>query len=386
MRQNARKKIALLLSQDLGHYRRVFSGILNYAEEKELDWVFHDAQPDVRVMKAVEAWRPDGILVHLFDRELEIRLMELGLPIISTTDTLKEATVPQVDVDNFAVGEMAANYFLLSLGHQSFGYYGSSKTVFSGERERGFRSVLEKKGFKVSKLHADFLPGSPIRVDWDYMDNNTSQWLLGLRKPVAILASNDIPARALTEICRNMGLRVPEDIAILGVDNDQSECRLASPSLSSVDLPAERVGYLAAGMLNTLLSGEQLEQKSVRLLPRNVIVRSSTDVKSNLSPILKRALKFISNSADKAIKVSDVATAAGCSRRVLEHHFRNELGQSVLNQIQTERINIARRLLLETNVPIKAIVEKCGLNSLRQLDRIFKRFEGCSPSAYRQTR
>ncbi|MBC2602159.1 hypothetical protein [Puniceicoccus vermicola] len=144
------KRVALLLGQDLGYSRRVLSGVLGYSESHRLDWIYHNAPPDIRILPALERWRPHGVVVHLADRTLAEGLSRLSVPMISVTNTIEDATIPFVDVDSEAVGRMAAEYFL-GRGFRSFAYFGSRRVSFSQNREKGFRTVLEKRvtGFPI---------------------------------------------------------------------------------------------------------------------------------------------------------------------------------------------------------------------------------------------
>ncbi|WP_309398617.1 XylR family transcriptional regulator [Cerasicoccus maritimus] len=385
MSRKTTKRIALLLGQDIGYSRRALAGVLNYSESHALPWVFHNAPPDVRILPALERWRPDGVIVHLSDRSLGQQLTALGAPLVSVTNTVSGLRIPTVDVDSVAVGRLAAEYFL-GLGLRSFAYYGSRKAQFSREREQGFRACLEERGYAVQNLHADFLPHSPFSQDWSRVDRQTERWLKLLPKPVGILVSNDIPGRVLCDICRNAGIRVPEEIAILGVDNDVSECRMSLPALSSVELPAEQIGRDAAQRLQALIGGSEELQMAVRHPPVGVIARSSTDCQATDDLRVKQAIDFIEQQADKGAGVEAVCQHIGVSRRSLERAFRAEFQTTVYEQIQRVRVARAKRLLWETELSIGAIAERSGLGNLRQMDRVFRKYEGEAPSMFRARR
>ncbi|MGZ0654251.1 substrate-binding domain-containing protein [Coraliomargarita sp. W4R72] len=383
MSRKAPFRIALLLGQDLGYSRRVLSGVLNYAESKRLSCIYHNAHPDVRIIPALEQWRPHGVIVHLSDRILAERLQALSVPMVSVTNTLKNFPISYVDVDSLAVGRVAADYFL-SQGFRSFAYFGSRHVAFSLNRERGFRERLEALGYPVGNLHANFLPQPPFSQDWTRMDRQTERWLRRLPKPVGILASNDIPARALCELCRNTGIRVPDEVAILGVDNDVSECRMSDPSLSSVEIPAEQVGRGAMQLLLCQLQGDSDSVVQRLEQPLGVIVRSSTDHRGTADPLLQRALDYIEREADQGISVLDVCRYVGRSRRSLERSFQECFQSTIYQRIQQVQVARAKRLLLESKLSVSAVAERAGFSSLRQLDRVFRKYESLAPSAYRK--
>jgi len=380
MSQKATRRIALLLGQDLGYSRRVLSGVLSAAEAKRLPWVYHNAAPDVRILSALERWRPHGIIVHLSDRSLAEALQQLSVPMVSVTRTLDGLGIPSVDVDSVAVGVAAADYFL-GLGYRSFAYYGSEQVAFSRDRAKGFRERLQ--GYPVASMHANFLPHTPFEQDWTRMDRQTERWLKQLPKPVAVLASNDIPARVLSDTCRHAGLRVPDEVAILGVDNDVSECRMSSPALSSLEIPAEAIGREAVSMLLDQMKGVPIPLSSRSLPPLGVIVRSSTDTSSSADPLLQRALSYIESHADRGVTVLDICQYVGQSRRSLERAFREGLHSSIYQRIQKVQVARAKRLLLESSLSIGQVAERAGFTNLRQLNRVFRQFAGESPSSYR---
>jgi LacI family transcriptional regulator len=383
MSQKAPMRIALLLGQDLGYSRRVLSGVLNYAESKRLSCIYHNAHPDVRIIPALEQWRPHGVIVHLSDRILAERLRALSVAMVSVTNTLEDFSISHVDVDSVAVGRVAADYFL-SQGFCSFAYFGSRHATFSLDRERGFRERLEALGYPVDNLHADFLPQPPFSQDWTRMDRRTERWLRRLPKPVGILASNDIPARSLCELCRTVGLRVPDEVAILGVDNDVSECRMSDPSLSSVEIPAEQIGRDAMQLLLSQLRGDSGTVVSCLRQPLGVIVRSSTDHGGTMDPLLQRALDYIERRVDQGITVLDVCSHAGRSRRSMERSFQECFQSTIYQRIQKVQVARAKRLLLESELSISVVAERVGFSSLRQLDRVFRKYESIAPSAYRK--
>lgn len=385
MSRKATKRIALLLGQDLGYSRRVLSGVLSYAEKQRLPWVYHNAPADIRVLPALERWRPHGIVVHLSDRVLGERLLELGMPIVSVTNTVPGSGIPFVDVDSFAVGQMAAKY-LLGLGLRSFAYYGSRQAVFSVDREAGYRNVIEAAGYAVENLHADFLPHTPYGRDWNRMDRRTERWLKQLPKPVGILASNDIPARNLCELCRSSGLRVPDEVAILGVDNDVSECRMSYPSLSSIDIPAEAAGREATSLLLGLIQQRNVSRDAIRLPPNGVIERNSTNYAATMNPDLKQALTSMDTTAVQGGTVEDVCRAVGISRRGLERLFRNSFDRSIYQCMQEVRLRQAKRLLLESDLTIAEVADRAGLGNIRRMDRVFQQYLGQSPSDFRARR
>jgi LacI family transcriptional regulator len=370
------------MGQDLGYCRGVFRGIHLYASERK-SWVFHDGPPDLRILGPLRQWRPDGIIAHLFDAEFARHALALNTPLVNTTSTILSLKATLVEADNKQIGRLAADHFL-QRGFQHYGYYGSAWTGFSKLRERGFRESLSRAGHTLSSCYAEYLPRPPVTTSWTGVDRQVRDWLLGLGKPAAILASNDVPARHLVGMCGQLGLRVPLDVAVLGVDNDELECLLSRPPLSSVVNPAEQIGYEAARQLDRLMSGKRPSRKTILIPPSHVVVRQSTDIIAIADSDVSAAVAFIRDHAAQCVGVADVVERLSIARRGLERRFRKLLGRSVLDEIQRVRIEHAKRLLVETDLPVSTLAGRCGFSTPQRLAATFRRLTGCTPLAYRR--
>ncbi|YCM42650.1 XylR family transcriptional regulator [Verrucomicrobiaceae bacterium 227] len=377
-----KRRIAVLLNHELGFCRRVMSGILRFAEERP-GWMFRDGPPDVALLNALQSWKPDGIIAHLYEGQFAAGLERIGCPVVSTTATLDRDDLPVVDVDHLETGREAGRYFL-GRGFRSFAYYGSRTARFSRDREEGFREMVSGGGFAVNSLHADFLPKPSAAEIWRASGGRVESWLRKLEKPVAVFCSNDLPARRIAEVCAQLGLQVPAEVAILGVDNDTSECRLAYPQLSSIDTPAEQVGYRAAEMLSELMAGRTPGETRIFLPPGYLVTRASTDRWACEDVVVRRAMGFIREAVAEGIRVEAVARKAGVSRRQLERLFRKELRRSVLSAIHEARIEVARELLTTTKLPVSVVGERAGFRDSRRFGAVFRKLRGLSPRDFRE--
>ncbi|MCX7935340.1 MAG: substrate-binding domain-containing protein, partial [Planctomycetota bacterium] len=209
-------------------------------------------------------------------------------------------------------------------------------------------------------------------------------WLRALGRPAGILAANDVRARKLLDICQSAGIKVPEDVAIVGVDNDPLICLTARPTLSSIALPFERIGYEAAELLDRMMHGEALPEKPIVFPPLGVMARDSTDIVAIEDLVVSRALYFLRQHADKDISMDDVANALGVNRRTLERRFAKQVGRSLHQELTRLRIEISRRLLSETDLPMPDVARRSGLTSATQLSVIFRRETGWTPREYRR--
>ncbi|MFO0787895.1 MAG: XylR family transcriptional regulator [Pirellulales bacterium] len=376
------KRIALLLGQDLGYCRDILRGIQAYSLHK-LDWVFRDAPPDRRFLAPLREWRPHGIIAHLFNPELVESLKRCQRPVVNTTSTLADCSFPLVEVDHEQVGQMAAQYFI-DRGYTNFGYYGSSRAGFSVCREQGFRHIVEQYGGTVYSCHADYLPRPSFETSWRRVDRKVQHWLRKLNKPVAIFCSNDVPARDLAETCVASGFKVPEQVALLGVDNDDAECRLARPQLSSVEIPSEQIGYEAARILDQILSGEPAPTKPIFLPPIRVVSRQSTDTTAVLDHDVRNALAYIRSHYSMHIGVEQVSRGIAVGRRNLERKMSKHLGRTVLQEIQRMRIEAAQQLLAETDLSMASVAVQVGFSNARRMATIFQQQVGTTPSKLRR--
>lgn len=375
------RRIALLIGQEIGFCRRVLQGVHDYAVTR--GWVFHDAPPDVRVLRPLLAWKPDGIICSLFDARVARELERCGLPVVNTVNAIGTWAGPMVDVDHAAVGRLAAEH-LLDRGLLNFGFYGSENAGCSVGREAGFRARLAEAGFSVSACHVEYQPVPPLEASWSSLVEPVRDWLLGLPKPVGVLASYDRPARHLADACGQLGLRVPDEVAIVGVDDDEFECKLCRPPLSSVRSPAVQIGYEAAALLDRLMSGSSPTQLQVAIQPAYVVARQSTEVAAVADEEVAAALCWVREHLAQELGVDDVAAAVGTSRRTLERRFRRVLRTSILGEIQRMRIEKAKHLLAETDLKLSAIARQCGVGGAVRFAAVFKQVAGFPPSVFRR--
>jgi LacI family transcriptional regulator len=376
------KRIALLMGHDIGYCRGVLHGIHAYAIHRA-DWVFHDAPPAMETLGPLREWQPHGIIAHLFDAAFVHCVLALKKPLVNVTSTFLDLPAAMVDVDNRLAGRMAAEHFL-DRGFRNYGFFGSAWTGFSKQREEGFRERLVAAGFRLTSCYAEYLPRPSAGSSWKMQDRVVRDWLLAIEKPAAILASNDYPARRLADMCCQLKLRVPEDVALLGIDNDELDCRLANPPLSSVVNPAEKIGFEAAFMLDQLMSGKQLPQATLFVPPTHIVTRQSSDIFAIADPDVSAAVAFIAARATENIGVSDVVEKVAMARRGLERRFRKLLGRSIHQEIQRVRIDRAKYLLAETDLPIATVANRSGFSTPQRLAAVFRQVTSEPPVAYRQ--
>jgi LacI family transcriptional regulator len=220
---------------------------------------------------------------------------------------------------------------------------------------------------------------------WDLLQAGLKQWLAGLPKPVGIMACNDSRGRHLLEACRQLGLRVPDDVAVIGVDNDDLMCELAIPPLSSVAQDAEGVGYQAAGLLDQLMRGRRRRPTHLVVPPTCLVERESTDLVATDDPLVSGALRFIREHATEGIGVADVVRHLDVSRSTVEKRLKRHLGRTAHDEIQRVRLEAARRLLATTDLPLHVVAQRAGYSTVQYMCAVFKRELGHPPGQLRHS-
>jgi len=376
-------RVGLVFGYGLAYYRDIVRGVRAFAGSRP-EWVFTPIAPDPDAVRSNRPLNLDGIIAHIFTMELAEAIIRLGKPAVNVSGVLPELRIPRVMADHEQVGRLGAEHFL-DRGLRHFGFFGYRAHAFSIGRETGYRRVAERAGFRVSSyLSSDPLDPEPTGL-WRW-DDGLERWLVGLPRPVGVLTSHDIQGVQLSEVCRRAGLRVPEEVALLGVDDDDFFCEVARPSLSSVALPGERIGYEAARMLDGLLTGgvRRAAGRTLLLPSPGVVTRQSSDVLAIEDQDVAEAVRFIRAHVYEPIGVADVLEAVSGSRRSLERRFRGVLGRGVGEEIRRVRLERARRLLSETERPIALVALNSGFSEAKHLSTVFRREMGMTPSEFRR--
>jgi LacI family transcriptional regulator len=373
-------RIGLVFGYGLAFYREILSGIKAFAAERP-HWILTPIAPDLRSLQSPLVGQQDGFIGHIFTRSLGAALASLKRPVVNVSGVLPELPFPRVVVDHEAVGRLAAEH-LLEQGLTSFGFVGYAPHEFSRGRERGFRRAVEAAGRTVAIFHDRGQRLSDPNGLWRWNPAMLA-WLKSLPLPAGVFASHDTQGVQLSEYCRQLALRVPDDVALVGADDDDLLCNLARPSLSSVALPGERIGYEAATMLEARLSRKRrIEQRT--LPPVRLVVRPSSDIQSIPDPEVAKAVRYIRDHADQPLRVRDVLRAAPASRRSLERRFRKWLSRGVSEEIRRRHLERARTLLSESDLPMSRVAELSGFTDSRQLSIVFRQATGQTPTAWRQ--
>ena len=352
--------------------RRIVEGILDHAE-RERCWEFQSTRRAGLPKDLPE--HIEGIIAEIRTDEDFARAAALDIPVIAITGVYRPGPVPTVIADNEAVGRLAGEY-LTNLGFAELAYFGSSQLYYVSRRLAGFEDFAEEVGARVH--HYSPAEGEKWRLE---------EWLLELPSPVGVLAAEDWSAVTVVNACRDLGIAVPEQLAVLGVDNDEHLCRMASPPLSSIDHGAYQIGFEAASLLDRMLAGEKAPTDPILVPPREVVVRQSTDTLAIADPSVARAVEFIRTRAcgegEEDIDVPSVVRHARAPRRTLEAAFRRVLGRTILQEISRVRVERAKDLLVNTDLAMPEICERSGFSYPSRLSYVIKRETGLTPVEYR---
>ena len=276
---------------------------------------------------------------------------------------------------------MAADH-LMNCGFKNFAYCGYENIGWSQERFFAFNQFLNEKRLKVNRYRP---PEKKTMLHWERERHVLSDWLCSLAKPIGVMSCSDDRCRDLIEAAKNASIRIPEDVGVIGVDNDKLVCELANPTVSSIAMDTRRAGYRAAELLENLMSGrEKMQGQRIVIKPTHVEVRHSTDIMVIEDDEVLNAMHFIRTHLNQLITVDDVVDGTHLSRRSLERRFILTLGRSIHDEICRTKIERISRMLLETNVSQLQIAHSNGFNSLDNLRRFFHRRAGLTPLEYRK--
>lgn len=381
--------IKIILFTDLTeeYGKSLLKGVTRYSHEFG-PWVFCRMPSYYRETKGIEGildwakeWKANGIMGQFYNDSDPKRLLDEGIAVVAQDFKEPHSTVPNITGDYFKTGHMGAEYFLRK-GYENFAYYGFKDIVWSRERGQGFEKRLMEEGHSVHFFeHKRKLKSREL---WYYKPSALSKWLKSLPKPIGLMTCDDNQGMHITEACRLTKIRIPEEVAVLGVDNDEMLCNLSDPPLSSIGLDTVKGGYESARLLHRMIQTKNKEFYDIVVKPTQVITRNSTDIYATKDEYIGMALKYIHNNMDKNLKVEDVLLQVPLSRRSLEKRFLKVTGHPVYEYIFNLRIEKFTNKLLETDLTIFEIAVDLGLNDSKNIARQFRQVKGCTPVEYRK--
>lgn len=365
--------------------RQIIRGIAKFVQETDHWNLYLEEKPKLK-LPDMKSWKGDGIIANFDDAQVAERISKIGIPIVGFGGGYgsykPDSGIPYFRSDNRAIAHLAAEH-LIDCGLKNFGYCGvpaNSVNGWSKEREDAFRDYLSERKLPCSVLTGRY----GLTTKWRESQEELCKWLDKLPKPVGIFASEDARARHILEACRSMSLRVPEDVAVIGVDNDELICDLTNPSLSSIDQGTQRIGYLAAARLDDLMSKKKIKNIEVMIKPEGVIQRRSTDVITSPDELVTQALALIRERACDPLQIEDLLKMLHVSRTTLENRFKEHRGRSVFREIRKIQLEKANNLLSNSGLTLKEVAHRCGFNTIQYMTTIFRKEYNQTPAEIRK--
>lgn len=372
------KKVAIYLDLTQVHQQGIAGGILHYARERG-NWQLFGAYWPMLAVDDFRNWRGDGIIGDIYTTDDLGLIAQTNIPIVDTSGAIRHPALYTITNDNLETGRLAAAH-LIGNGYASFAFCGAEGIIWSDERLEGFRQGL---GTAQSREPHVFLK----KIAWWHTTKFSpalGKWLAKWRRPLAVFAANDIVGMNVVGACRLEGLRIPDDVAVVGVDNEVMLCELSHPPMSSFPFDSHELGWMAAERLDALMSGTPASKlPPVRIKPQPVVERASSAGLAFADPAVREALAIIRKNATRFLSVSDVAKTLNLSLRHLERRFRTHVGFTMLEEIHRVRIDHAKHLLRDTDLPLVKVAFRCGFRTPVRFNHIFQRLSGETPKAYR---
>jgi LacI family transcriptional regulator len=407
--------VALVLPTEFAYARGVLRGVIAATRERNmyaagipkrkrngLPWLFRVyrgiyGHSSKYLARWFNDWKPDGIICQIYDDRLAKVYRDTGKPVVELFESRAKSEFPRILPDDVATGELAARHFL-ERGFRHFAYFGAPWMLWSREREAGFRAEIEKvfrtraesgRANDSQSFTLAIYDSGADKAAAAFGGSNERRaaamgaWLRNLPRPLALFSTNDLWGFELLQAAREVGLHVPEDVAILGVDDEELLCEIAHPPLSSIRIGAEQIGRVAVALLDQLLSKGGKMPKVPRVPPIGVVTRQSTDVLAVEDPDVAAALRHIRQHAVEGLSVKQLLDSVPVNRRTLERRFVSVLGHTPLEEIRRIRLERAK-VLLQTDLPIYDVARRCGFTTPEYMATSFLQAIGLTPTSYRR--
>jgi LacI family transcriptional regulator len=385
----ARRQVAVAYPLAVPHMTTFVRGLMDYAG-RHGGWSLTTSPPSLigageepLTLENLRGWPGDGVFAVILNQSDIHAAHRLRIPVLNGASTMRDtAGIPRVRPDHYAMGRLAAEH-LLERGLTRLAYYGLDGFWFSELRCRGFVERAEQAGATCDVLEVPRRSG--LWANWQKRTGLLVRWLKHLRPPVGLLAVQDYRARAVIEECDRLGLRIPHDVAVVGMENDPTLCEFCRPTLSSVSRNAWQMGVESAAMLDRLMDGLPTPD-DVAIPPDGVVGRQSTDTIAVEDPQLAAAVHFIHDHLGEPFGVDRVVDATSISRRQLETRFQRELDCTPLEYLSRKRIERAKQILATPGrLKLHNVVTACGFPSVERMRLVFKRLTGMTPLEFRQS-
>ncbi len=377
------RRVALIIETSSIYGRQLLEGVIKFMRSNG-EWSVFLEQRDLtsEPPQWLNDWDGDGILSRATTPDLADAVAAKGMPLVELTDRRGDLGFPHVWSDDAEIGKMAAGH-LLDRGFCHLAYCGFTDEAWSKRRQVAFSEIVSKRIDEPQIYESPWL--GAIARPWEEEQQHLANWIQQLPKPIGIFACNDVRGQQILNACLDHEVAVPEEVAVLGVDNDELLCQLCSPQLSSIIPNAELVGYRAAELLAQMMEGIKVTQREWLIKPIGIKIRQATDVVAIEDQTIAAALRFIRENACDGISVDDVLKTVPISRSSLERKMRKYLNRSPQQEIRSVQVKRAQQLLSETDLPMDQIAGMCGFQHPEYMHVVFRRELDLTPGSFRRT-
>ncbi len=376
-------QVGVRLSYDMAAGHAELAGVVRYAAHYGPWTIMTHPRGGFTPLQLDRPFTGSGMIVHISPPDGQ-KYRQTPFPVVNVGSLVPDTGLPSVLPDNHAIGRMAAEY-LMDRGFDQIGFCGFVGHGYSDTRCAGVTQTVNAhaRGLFVYPQVERHLPeqGGPVFAAAE--SANMIAWLQSLPRPVGVVCANDMRASQLLAVCRRVGIAVPEEVAIVGVDNDVLLCETLLPPLSSVAIPFEQLGYEAAALLDRMMKGKPAPNAPILIPPTGVVTRTSSDILAIRDADIAQALRYIRENASHDVSIAQVLEAVPMSRRNFERRFKEVVRRTPQDEITRVKVELAKHLLSQSDLSMSQVAARCGLASGERLSVVFRRKTGLTPSSYR---
>ncbi|TWU31395.1 XylR family transcriptional regulator [Novipirellula artificiosorum] len=377
-----KRDVAVLIETSREYGRGLLRGVARFNREAT-NWSIYFKQQDLGAPLPdwFKTWRGDGILARVTDRKMGRAILKTGIPLIDLRGAAGPLGVPSFGIENTSVARAALDH-LVDCGLKQFAFVGepTGRYLYDDLRRNAFVSLVQQHG---STCHVFKKTDAAKENDWKSQQQELANWLVDLPKPIGVMCCHDDRGRQVLDACQRANLLVPDQVAVIGVDNDEFLCQLSDPALTSVNIDAERIGFEAAVQLDRLMNDQTKLSQPVWFEATGVVARQSTDIIACDDPIIAKAIRLIRQQACNQLTVDDVEKHLPISRSLLNRRFKEIVGRTPKQEIVRLQMQRAIELLQQSSASIESISEQCGFNEAWYFISIFRKHFGITPAKYR---
>lgn len=386
--RSRRRQVAVLIDFSRSYGRGLMSGVAKFVREhhewsvQSEEWRWVDTTPTW-----FRNWKGDGAIAWVETPDLAAVIRGLRVPTVDVRGSVPDCGLPLIGTENEIVANLVAEH-LIQRGFRHYAFCGFIGANYSDQRSHLFKERLAQAGFDCAIYDPPEMSRDAEIIELEkrglLFQSHLARWLKSLPKPVGIMTCNDIRGHQVMNACRRLELTVPEEVAVVGVDNDEIFCELSDPPLSSVALDTVRIGYEAAALLEKMMDGGKPPDRPVLVPPREIVTRRSSDVLAMSDRQLAAGARFMREHVFDVLTTNDMARAAGMSRRVFERRFLAQVGRSPKAEVLRLRLERVKDLLTDTDWNLAQIADRTGFKYGEYLHTVFSQKLGMTPGEFRR--